>query len=128
MIWLPTIDHILLLHQKLVEQSGGAGGVRDLGLIESALARAQAAFGGIEAHPGLIEKAAAIGCGLTQNHGFIDGNKRIGMAAMLLVLRRNGVRLCYTQAELVSLGLEVAQGKTDLAQMVLWIEKHKAEG
>ena len=125
MIWLPTDENVLLLHQKLIDRSGGSAGVRDLGLIESALARAEAAFGGVEAHQGIIRKAAAVGCGLTQNHGFVDGNKRIGMAAMLLILRRNGVKLAYTQAELVTLGLEVAQGKADTEQVAAWIARHR---
>ena len=127
MIWLPTTENVVLLHQKLIEASGGSAGVRDIGLIESAVNRAKAAFAGVEAHPGIIAKAAAVGCGLTQNHGFIDGNKRIGMAVMLLILRRNGVRLAYTQAELVTLGLEVAQGNADVEAVQKWIEKHKAE-
>ncbi len=125
MMWLPALDHVLLLHKKLIEQTGGADGVRDLGLIESALQRAYAAFGGVEAHPGVIDKAAAVGCGLTQNHGFIDGNKRIGMASMLLILRRNGIALSYTQDELVQLGLSVAQGKMDVPQVREWIENHQ---
>lgn len=125
MIWLPTTENVLLLHQKLVAASGGADGVRDMGLIESALARAQAAFGGVEAYTGIIAKAAALGCGLTQNHGFVDGNKRIGMATMLLVLRRNGIRLSYTQEELIALGLSVAQGNDDVEQIAAWIENHR---
>lgn len=127
MIWLPTTENVVLLHQKLIEASGGSAGVRDIGLIESAVNRAKAAFAGVEAHPGIIAKAAAVGCGLTQNHGFIDGNKRIGMAVMLLILRRNGVRLAYTQAELVSIGLQVAQGIADVEAVQKWIETHKAE-
>ena len=127
MIWLPTTENVLLLHEKLVEASGGSAGVRDLGLIESAINRANSAFGGVEAHGGIIAKAAAVGCGLTQNHGFVDGNKRIGMAVMLLILRRNGVLLAYTQDELVTLGLEVAQGNADVEDVQKWIEAHKAE-
>lgn len=125
-IWLPTLDHVLLLHEKLIAQTGGANGVRDMGLIESALARASASFGGVEAHPGIIAKAAAVGCGLTQNHGFVDGNKRIGMAAMLLILRRNGIVLKYTQDELVSLGLSVACGQMSVQDAAAWIEAHRA--
>lgn len=127
MIWLPTTENVLLLHRKLVEASGGSAGVRDIGLIESALNRAKSAFAGVEAHPGIVAKAAAVGCGLTQNHGFIDGNKRIGMAVMLLILRRNGVALAYTQDELVALGLAVAQGTADVEHVENWIETHKAE-
>lgn len=124
MIWLPTIEHILLLHQKMIACSGGSDGVRDLGLIESALARGQAAFGDVELYPAIEQKAAAIGCGLTKNHGFVDGNKRIGMAAMLLILRRNGVLLVYTQEELIELGLAVAQGTVDVEETTAWIQSH----
>jgi len=127
MIWLPTTENVVLLHQKLIEASGGSAGVRDIGLIESAVNRAKAAFSGVEAHPGIVAKAAAVGCGLTQNHGFVDGNKRIGMAVLLLILRRNGVHLSYTQDELVALGLAVAQGDADLEKVQNWIEQHKAE-
>lgn len=127
MIWLPTTENVVLLHQKLIDASGGSAGVRDIGLIESAVNRAKAAFAGVEAHPGIIAKAAAVGCGLTQNHGFIDGNKRIGMAMMLLILRRNGVGLTYTQEELVSLGLAVVQNTATLDDVQSWIEQHKAE-
>ncbi len=127
MMWLPTAAHVLLLHQKLLEASGGSAGVRDMGLIESALARAEASFGGVEAHPGVIRKAAAVGCGLAQNHGFVDGNKRIGMATMLLILRRNGVAISYTQDELIELGLSVAQDTADVEQVSAWIEQHQTE-
>lgn len=60
-----------------------------------------------------------------QNHGFLDGNKRIGMATMLLILRRNGVRLSYTQEELIALGLAVAQGVADVEEMTAWIQEHE---
>lgn len=127
MIWLPTVENVLLLHHKLIEATGGADGVRDLGLIESALSRATASFGEVEAHPGLAEKAAAVGCGLTQNHGFVDGNKRVGMAAMLLILRRNGVMMTYSQDELISLGMKVAQGRADVGQVAAWIRQHQTK-
>ena len=124
MSWLPTIDHILLLHQKMITRSGGSAGVRDRGLIESALARGQASFGEVELYPAIEQKAAAIGCGLTQNHGFVDGNKRIGMAAMLLILRRNGMKLAYAQEELIELGLAVAQGTANVKETTEWIQAH----
>ena len=124
MSWPPTIDHILLLHQKMITCSGGSAGVRDRGLIESVLARGQASFGEVELYPAIEQKAAAIGCGLTQNHGFVDGNKRIGMAAMLLILRRNGMKLAYAQEELIELGLAVAQGTANVKETTEWIQAH----
>ena len=126
-IWLPSIEQILIIHQRLIARTGGSPGVRDIGLIESALARATAAFGGVDAYPGLVSKAAAVAHGLTQNHGFVDGNKRIGVTAMLMILRQNGFSLQYTQAELVAFGLELAQGHLDVAQVEVWIQSHHAE-
>jgi len=123
-IWLPTLQQVLLLHEKITARTGGASGVRDPGLIESALARASAAFGGVEAYPTVLSKAAAVGCGLTKNHGFVDGNKRIGMATMLLILRRSGVGLCYTQEELVALGLGMAEGALDVPEVLAWLKAH----
>ena len=126
-IWLPNLKQILILHERLVLKTGGASGIRDIGLIESALARADASFANVELYPGVLAKAAAICCGLTQNHGFVDGNKRIGVTAMLLVLRQNGILLQYTQAELVTLGLSLAQGQMDVAEVEAWLQAHLSE-
>lgn len=123
-LWFPEVKDVLLIHQRIAAYTGGSTGVREIGLIESALARAHASFGGVDAYPDLIGKAAAVGCGLTQNHGFIDGNKRIGVMTMLLMLRRNGVRLAYTQEELVTLSLSLAQGLLDAAQTEAWVRAH----
>ena len=76
-VWLPSVQQVLRLHEKLIARTGGSDGVRSLPLIESALNRAAASFGGVDVWPGIEEKAAAAGCGLVQNHGFVDGNKRI---------------------------------------------------
>ena len=124
MIWLPTLQQLILLHEKTVARSGGSQGVRDAGLIESALMRASAEFGGVEAYPGIAQKAAAVCCGLIGNHGFVDGNKRIGVMAMLLILRQNGVMLNYTQPELIRLGLDAAQGLLSVEAVAGWIESH----
>lgn len=126
-IWLPTLEQILILHERLVLKTGGASGIRDIGLIQSALARADASFSSVELYPGVLAKAAAICCGLTQNHGFVDGNKRIGVTAMLLILRRNGISLQYKQEELIALGLSLAQGKSDVAQVESWLNEHLSE-
>lgn len=124
MIWLPSEEDILLLHEKLIEQTGGTHGVRDWGLIQSALARANAGFDEVALYPETIDKAAAIGCGLAKNHGFIDGNKRVGVAAVLLILRRNAIRLQYSQAELVALGLGIAEGRLDVEEVKAWLQNH----
>ena len=124
-MWMPTTQDVLFSHERLIERTGGTHGVRDVALIEMALARALSAFGGVEAHTGVIGKAAAVGCGLTQNHGFVDGNKRIGILTMLHILFRNGIKLCYTQAELIELGQKIACGLSDVPDVAMWIEAHR---
>jgi len=125
MIWLPSTSEILRLHAKLIRMSGGSDGVRDIGLIESAIARAQSGFGSYDLYPDIESKAAALCCGLAKNHGFVDGNKRIGTAALLLVLAKNGYELRFTQSELIALGLGVATSMT-LEDVVQWIRAHSA--
>ena len=91
MIWLPSIKEVIEMHGILIRRTGGIDGIHDLGLIESAIARASAGFGGYELYPSVEAKAAAIAHGLGANHGFVDGNKRVGVAVMLLILRKNGI-------------------------------------
>lgn len=126
-MWLPTIEQVLIIHDRLIALTGGASGIRDIRLIESAIARANAAYGGVEAHPGLLAKAAAVCCGLTQNHGFVDGNKRIGITTMLMILRQNGVNLAYSQEELIQLGLSIAQDTMNVPEVAEWLRTHIAE-
>ena len=126
-MWIPSLEDVMRLHTKVTCASGGSDGVREAGLVESALARASAGFGGVELYPDLVGKAAAIGAGLTHNHGFIDGNKRIGVMTMLLMLRRNGVRLRYTQQELIDLSLQMAQGKAGVEEADAWIRGHQVQ-
>ena len=125
MIWLPTVEQIIRLHSKMIARSGGSEGVRDLGLIGSAVMRASAGYGDFEVYTTAVQKAAAVCCGLVGNHGFVDGNKRIGVAAMLLILQKNGVTLQYTQQELIRFGMELAQGLLEVDDCICWIEQHK---
>ena len=125
-IWLPTLQEVLLLHTKITQRTGGSDGVREPGLLESALARPHASFGGTALYPRLTDKAAALCCGLTQNHPFVDGNKRIGVMAMLLMLRRNACPVHYTQQELIDLSLALARGDCDVDDVVAWVEQHTA--
>lgn len=84
---------ILFLHKRVIETSGGLPGVRDQGLLESAVYRPQASFGGADLYPDLFSKAAALGHSLNKNHPFLDGNKRTGFESMRLFLRLNGFDL-----------------------------------
>ena len=124
MIQLPTTEQLMCIHQWIARDSGGSSGVRDRGLIDSALARAQAGFGGVEPYPTLAEKAAAVAHGLICNHGFVDGNKRIGVIALLLILRMNGSAFAPSQQAVIQLGLEAARGRMTVEAIVDWIGAH----
>lgn len=89
-------DKVLLLHQLLIEQTGGEDGVRDFGLLDSALEACYATFDGKELFPSKEEKAARLGVGLVSNHAFVDGNKRIGMYVLLTFLEVNGITIDVT--------------------------------
>lgn len=97
---------ILLLHSALIEAFGGSDGVRDDGLLESALAAPFQTFDGEPIYPSVQSKAAQLGFGLIRNHPFVDGNKRIGAHAMLVFLELNGIVLRYEQQELIDITLQ----------------------
>lgn len=124
MIFL-TVEEVIALHDKLIERTGGSHGLRDQGLLESAIYSAASGFADDEAYPTIEEKAARLMFSLTRNHAFVDGNKRIGVFTMLMTLQLNNVKLNYTQAELISLGLSVADGKTEYFEILDWIMEHK---
>ena len=119
-----TVDEIILLHEKLIRKTGGSSGLRDLGLLESAVYSAEGSFGDTEVYPTIQEKAARLGYAITVNHAFVDGNKRIGMLVMLMTLRLNGIRLEYTQQELIALGLGTADGSLHYPEILTWINSH----
>ena len=125
-LWKPSVQDILRLHVKLVSRTGGVEGVRSLPLIESALQRFEASFEEKDMYKTLFEKTAAVCCGLIQNHGFVDGNKRVGVETMRLILVMNDCTIRYTQAELVALGLSIAQGIMDVPDVTAWIQNHSA--
>lgn len=120
-----TVSEILRLHQKLLDATGGLSGTRDLGLLESAVYSANQVFGEEEAYPTVEQRAARLAYAITQNHPFVDGNKRIGMLVMLMTLRLNHVQVQYTQAELIQLGLSVADNSYRYEDILAWINNHK---
>ena len=122
---LLTVDEIIALHTKLIARTGGSDGLRDMGLLESAVYSAQNSFGGVEIYPSIIEKAARLLYALVSNHAFVDGNKRIGVFVMLMTLRLNGITLQYTQSELIHLGLSAADGTAKYEDIVTWIGTHQ---
>ena len=118
-------DKVLLLHQLSAQETGGSVGIRDEGLLESALETAFSSFDGQEFYPTKEEKGARIGHSLISNHAFVDGNKRIGVYVMLTFLEVNGIRLDCTNEEVVHVGLSVADGSMDYDALLLWIKEHR---
>ena len=121
---LLTVDEIISLHTKLISKTGGSDGLRDRGLLESAVYSAMGGFGDEEAYPTVEEKAARLMYALVNNHAFVDGNKRIDVLVMLTTLRLNSVELKFTQTELIELGLQTASGKADYEQVLEFIKSH----
>ena len=118
-------EKVLLLHELIIEETGGCHGVRDKGLLDSALNSAFQTFFGQDLYPSTKEKAARLGCSLIKNHAFYDGNKRIGMLVMLSFLEVNGVKLNYTDDEIIYVGLAVASNKMDYDDILGWIKNHE---
>jgi death-on-curing protein len=119
-----TPEQILFLHARLISETGGSQGVRDLGFLVSAVGRPQAAFEGSDLYPDLFTKAAALMHSLIQNHPFVDGNKRTGIAAAALFLGGNGFRLIATNPKVEIFTLSVAMGKKDVPDIASWLENH----
>ena len=118
-------EKVLLLHQLLAEATGGSVGVRDQGLLDSALEGAFAGFGDQEFYPTKEEKGARLGYALISNHAFVDGNKRIGLYVMLSFLEMNGIRIQCTDEELVHIGLSIADGKMGYEELYNWVLEHE---
>ena len=118
-------EKVLLLHQLLAEATGGSVGVRDEGLLDSALESAYAGFGNTEFYPTKEEKGARLGYSLISNHAFVDGNKRIGLYVMMSFLEMNGIRVRCTDDELIYIGLAIADGSMKYEELVDWILEHE---
>ena len=101
---------ILLLHEQLIAETGGSSGLRDEGMLDSALNTPFQTFAGKDVYPSLQQKAARLCFGLVKNHPFVDGNKRIGAHVMLVFLALNGIELHHTQTELSEVILQLAAG------------------
>ena len=118
-------NQVTALHSALIREFGGIDGIRDEGLLESALAAPFQTFGGEPVYPSLQAKAAQLGFGLIRNHPFVDGNKRIGAHTMLVFLAVNGIELRYEQQELIDIVLSVAAGQIDRQGLLQWILDHE---
>lgn len=120
MIYL-SAEQILFLHARLVAETGGSQGVRDLNLLLLAVNRPQASFEDQYLYPDLFLKAAALMDSLICNHPFVDGNKRTGFAAAALFVRLNGYRLIVTNEEAIKFVLEVARSVHSLDEVAAWL-------
>jgi death on curing protein len=116
-----TLGEVLLLHARVLERSGGATGLRDLGALQSALAQPTMTFDDRDLYPTLETKAAALAYSLVMNHPFVDGNKRIGHAAMEVFLVLNGAEVVATVDEQEAVFLRLADGKISREQLSEWL-------
>lgn len=122
MIYL-TLEDLLEIHRRVIESTGGSDGIRSIPLLDSAVARPQATFGGIDLYPALPEKAAALLHSIISNHPFVDGNKRTGFTAMDVFLRLNDYHLLAGEDEIYELVMSVASESIALSKITSWIEQ-----
>lgn len=119
-----TLEEVLQIHNRLIEQTGGAPGILDLGLLESALGQGRTSFGGQEMYPSIADKAGALCFSIVRNHPFVDGNKRTGHAAMEVFLVLNGYELLAGIDEAEMTILQLASGEMQRDQFTRWVQDH----
>ena len=119
-----TQAQVIQMHSLLIKQTGGIDGLRDEGLLDSALNAPFLSFDGEDIYKTIQAKAAQLGFSLIQNHPFIDGNKRIGILSMIVFLEINGVIISCTDDELVDIGLSLANGIMGTKDLSRWIIEH----
>ncbi len=117
-----SLDEVVEIYHQVMAQSGGLVGIRDIGLLESALSQPLMTFGGQSLYPTLIEKASALGFGLIKNHPFLDGNKRIGHASMEVFLVLNGYEIKAGIDEQEKIILDVAAGNLNREEFTVWLQ------
>lgn len=121
MVWI-TLEQIIELHTLILKRSGGLDGIRDKGSLESAVAAPLQSFGGQDLFPGEVEKIARLGYGLSSNHAFVDGNKRIGALATQLLLQWNGYHLPLRENELSDMFIAIADRRATEQDLLNWIK------
>ncbi len=118
-------DMVKLMHELIAEETGGSVGVKDEGMLDSALNSAFQTFDGSEQYPSKEEKGARLGYSLISDHAFIDGNKRIGMHIMLLFLELNGIHMDLEDRDIIEAGLGVADGSMGYEDLLKWVRAHE---
>lgn len=116
------LEDLLNLHKFSIEKYGGSHGIRDLGLLESAIARPFQTFDGADLYPSVFEKAGALAESLIINHPFIDGNKRTGTVAMIAFLQENGLRLSADEKDLYNFVISISTGEIKFEEIVSWLK------
>lgn len=124
MIRYLTLIEVLELHRRILGQSGGASGIRDIGLLESAIAQPRMTYGQQDLYPSLLKKAAALEYSMIMNHPFVDGNKRIGHAVMEIFLIFNGMEIDALVEEQEQLILAIAAGMLGRERLVEWLKQN----
>lgn len=119
-----TTENVIQIHFELVEATGGSQGLRDLGLLESAVTRPQATFEGKDLYPTFLLKASALVHSLLLNHMFVDGNKRTATVSMIEFLILNGKKIQAANKEIVDFALWIENKKPTIEQIAQWLEKH----
>ena len=122
-----TPEQVLFIHARLIVETGGEHGMRDLGLLQSAVSRPQAVFDGNDLYADVHSKAAALLESLVNNHPFVDGNKRTGIAAAALFLQANGYPLTASNQDVESFVLSIASGKKTFVDIAEWLRLNTAE-
>ncbi len=122
-----AVEQVLKLHRDQLAAYGGRAGLRDRGLLESAVARPAMTFGGDDLYLDLASKTAALMHSLVLNHPFVDGNKRVGAHAALVFVRANGADCLTTADELVDITLAVAAGTLEVEALAIWFRQRIAE-
>lgn len=119
-----TIEEVLVLHAYQIDRFGGQDGVRDAGLLESAVIRPQASFSGKDLYKTVYDKAAVLAAGIILNHPFIDGNKRTGIHAMLVFLELNGIRLEISDIDLVKIANRISKKEITIIKLSEFVKRH----
>lgn len=119
-----TLEQVLAIHDDQIERYGGSHGIRDLGLLESAIARPQATFGGLDLYPDLFLKTAVLMHSIISNHPFLDGNKRTGVVSAARFLFVNGYRLTLSNKGLVEIARKTEAKKISIEELAAWLKKN----
>jgi len=122
-----SIEDVLRLHELSIKFFGGSSGVRDMDMLESALARPFQTFGGVELYESIFEKSAALLESLVKNHPFVDGNKRTGFLAVLMLLKKSKIKLIATEAAAYDFVINVASSQIAFEEIILWLKENSTQ-